>query len=94
VGDAQRGQTLFTQSGCSACHRTDSATLVGPGLGGLGARAGSRVAGLSAEAYIEQSIRTPDKFIVPTFANIMPPTFKDLPAAEVADLIAYLKTHK
>jgi hypothetical protein len=60
----------------------------------VGGRAGSRVAGLSPDAYIEQSIREPAKFIVSGFQDLMPPTFKDLTAADVADLIAYLKTLK
>lgn len=94
AGDAVRGQALFSQNACSACHKIDTATLVGPGLGGVGALAGSRVAGLSADSYLEQSIRTPEKFIVASFSNLMPATFKDLPAADVADLIAYLKTLK
>ncbi len=94
VGDAKRGQALFSHHGCSACHKTDTTTLVGPGLGGIGALAGSRIAGLSAEVYIDQSIRVPDKFLVPTFANLMPATFKDMPAAEIADLFAYLNTLK
>lgn len=94
AGNAQNGKDLFAKNGCSACHGTGAATLVGPGLAGVGDRAGTRVAGLSADAYIEQSIRDPSKFIVSGFQNLMPATFKDLPAADVADLIAYLKTLK
>jgi cytochrome c oxidase subunit 2 len=94
AGNAQNGKDLFAKNGCSACHLTSAATLVGPGLAGVGDRAGSRVPGLSPDAYIEQSIRDPEKFIVSGFQNLMPATFKDLPAADVADLIAYLKTLK
>ena len=94
AGNAQNGKDLFAKNGCSACHGTGAATLVGPGLAGLADTAGSRVAGLSPDAYIEQSIRDPAKFIVSGFQNLMPATYKDLPAAEVADLIAYLKTLK
>ncbi len=92
TGDASRGQALFAQNGCNACHMTTAATLVGPGLAGIGDRAGTRVPGLSADAYIEQSIRDPGVFLVPGFQNLMLPTFKDLPPQTVADLIAYLKT--
>lgn len=94
AGDAARGQQLFAQNGCSACHRTDSTTLVGPGLAGLAERAGTRVAGQPADAYIEESIRDPGKFIVPGFQNLMPATFGALPAADIADLMAYIKSLK
>ena len=94
VGNAERGRTAFNQNGCSGCHRTDPTTLVGPGLGGVYERAATRVAGLSAERYIEQSIREPGAFIVPGFPNVMLTTFKDLPAQDIADLIAYLRTLK
>ncbi len=94
AGDASRGQSLFTQNGCSACHTTTGVKLVGPGLAGIYDRAAARVAGLSADAYIEQSIRQPGAFIVPEFPNVMLATFANLPAPDLADLIAYLKTLK
>jgi hypothetical protein len=71
---------------------TTAATLVGPGLAGVRDRAATRVSGLSADAYLEQSILEPSVFLAPGFQNLMPTTFKDLPTQSVADLIAYLKT--
>jgi cytochrome c len=94
AGDATRGQTLFAQIGCSACHTTTSAQLVGPGMAGVYDRASTRMAGQSADAYIEDSIREPSKFIVPPFADVMPKTFKDQPAQDISDIIAFLKTLK
>ena len=75
---------------CSSCHNTTSATLVGPGLAGLGERAGSTVPGLSADEYIRQSIKEPTSYVVDGFGPIMP----GLPVsdAEIDGLIAYLKT--
>jgi hypothetical protein len=52
------------------------------------------VAGQPADAYIEESIRDPGKFIVPGFQNLMPATFGALPAADIADLMAYIKSLK
>ncbi len=94
-GNVENGKTLFAEKACSGCHAITTSKLVGPGLAGIGDRSGSTVSGLSADAYLEQSIRDPGAFVVPSFPpNVMPLTFKDMPASEVADLIAYLKTLK
>lgn len=85
-GDAKRGQTLFGAKGCSGCHSIGTNTIVGPGLAGVADRAG-------AEAYITESIRNPAVFVVPGFANDMPP-FTTLSDQDVKDLIDYLKTLK
>lgn len=85
------GEALFASNGCSACHSTGSNAVVGPGLAGIGDRAGSRVAGLDADAYISQSVREPGAFIVDGFTNSMS-SFAGLSDAEVTNLIAYLKT--
>ena len=91
-GDAVRGEQVFMDSGCSACHSTGSDSIVGPGFAGLRDMAGTRVAGLSAEQYVEQSIREPGEFIVEGFPNVMLTTFGDMPDDDMRDLIAYLFT--
>ena len=88
VGDAEAGKNLFVT--CSACHATDDNKVVGPGLGGVYARAGDRTA-LDADAYIEQSIREPNAFVVDGFSPLMP-SFDYLSESDVTNLIAYLKT--
>jgi cytochrome c oxidase subunit 2 len=88
-----RGQALFASNGCSACHSTGDNTLVGPGLKGVYERAGTRVAGKTADAYIAESVRNPSAFLVPQFSPLMPP-FPGLSDAQVADIIEYLKTLK
>ena len=91
--DPAAGQQLFTAKGCAGCHSTKDVKIAGPGLGGIKDRAGTRVAGLSAKAYLEQSIRNPNAFVVEGFSpNVMPMTFGDLSAVEMQDLIAYLET--
>lgn len=87
-GDAGAGKNLFVS--CSACHNTDDCTAVGPGLGGIYARAGDRTA-LDADAYLEQSIREPGAFVVDGFSPLMP-SFNYLSEPDVSNLIAYLKT--
>ena len=64
--------------------------IVGPGLSGVYARAGSRTS-LDANAYIEQSLREPQTFLVPEYPAVMP-SFDKFSDGEVLDLIAYLKT--
>lgn len=92
-GDAKKGQALFASLGCNGCHATSADKIVGPGMAGLNGRAGTRVAGMSADAYIEQSIREPNAFVVPDFLpSVMPATFGNLTADEIRNLIAYLKT--
>jgi len=88
AASAEAGKNLFVS--CSACHATDGNKAVGPGLGGVYARAGDRTS-LDADAYIEQSIREPAAFVVDGFSPLMP-SFDYLSESDVTNLIAYLKT--
>jgi len=89
VGDAAAGEKLFTA--CAGCHgETDGA---GPARVGMGERAATRVAGMSAEEYLHQSIVDPGAFVVDGFNNIMHSTFgENMSEQEISDLIAYLLT--
>ncbi len=97
-GDATHGAELFTQSvngapPCSTCHQTDDTTIVGPGMKGFGARAGSRVEGESAEQYVQESIIHPASFVVSGFPNAMYNQYgSQLSPQDIADLTAYLLT--
>lgn len=88
--DAAAGQVTFATN-CTACHSTDSTTLVGPGLGGVAAMAGSRQPGLSADEYLTMSITDPASFVLDGFPPIMP-QFAQLTPQDVDNLVAYLKT--
>jgi cytochrome c2 len=85
------GEAVFKANVCSACHSTGDITIVGPGLSGVGDRAASRVSGLSADEYLEQSVREPGTFVVDGFTNAMPANFSGLSEGDMTDLIAYLK---
>ena len=86
------GETVFAGN-CAACHSTGTDTIIGPGLSGLIDRAGSTVAGQSAEDYIRESIVDPGVFVVEGFVNLMPSTFAaSLSSSDLDDLIAYLGT--
>jgi cytochrome c oxidase subunit 2 len=86
------GGQLFASNGCSGCHSTGSDTRVGPGLAGIGERAGARVSGLNADQYITQSLREPQAYLAEGIATVQMPTFSNLSQQEVDALIAYLKT--
>jgi mono/diheme cytochrome c family protein len=91
-----RGQVVFLQAGCNACHTITgiSSGTVGPVLDGLASRAGDTVAGLTAEEYIRQSIMEPSAYVVPGFPDgVMPQTFAEtLTEEQIADLVAFLLT--
>ena len=90
AGNPAVGETLFVSETCSGCHSTGADSLVGPGLAGLESRAGTRTS-LDADAYIEQSIRESNAFVVEGFPPIMP-SFASMDEAKLKDIIAYLKT--
>jgi hypothetical protein len=66
-----RGREVFTSQSlgaCDVCHSTKPGDVgVGPSLAGVADRAGDRVAGLDAEAYLRQSILDPDAYVVDGF---------------------------
>ncbi len=82
-----QGKELFVQ--CEACH--GAADGVGPALTGMGARAATRVAGLSAADYLYQSIVQPGAYLVEGFSNIMPKNYgEQFSEAELQALVAYI----
>jgi mono/diheme cytochrome c family protein len=98
-GNADAGEALFaqssigTQAGCITCHSLEpGVALVGPSVANLGAEAGSRVSGLSAEEYVRQSIVEPNAHVVEGFGEgIMPGNYGDeLSEQQLEDLVAYL----
>lgn len=90
-----RGLAIYNQY-CAACHTISgiSTGIVGPALNGIATRAGTRVAGLTAEEYIFESITLPSEYVVEDFPdNLMPPGFVDLISDEqLQDLISFLMT--
>ncbi len=87
-------RVLGGQAGCATCHSlTPDRVLVGPSLAGVGERAGNRVPGLSAEAYLLTSIVEPDAYVVEGFdSGRMPSNWGDvLSDDEIAALVDYLE---
>jgi hypothetical protein len=59
---------------CLTCHTVGkTGALRFPDLGGIGAQAKSRVAGMSDVDYLAQSLYEPMAFVVPGFPPAMPP---------------------
>jgi len=81
-GDAKRGERLYAEHGCAACHAP------GAGLGPDLAHAG----GIHWPGYLRRALREPAAFLVPGYAAIMPAA--SLPPEELEDLVAYLMTLK
>lgn len=91
---AAQGRSLF-ESYCSRCHETSAEIVVtGPSLAGVASRAGRRISGMDAAAYLRSSIDEPDAYTVEGFPEgIMPLDFKEQLSAEEMDaLVAYLLT--
>ena len=91
------GEQVFQTYGCRACHGltvAGSVGGVGPSLDGIGDRAGGRVEGLDAFAYIRQSILTPGAYVVPGFSDgLMPTNYSHrLKPAQVDDLVIFLSS--
>lgn len=98
-GDVARGEDIFRHGTngsppCISCHALQPGGFsLGPAMAGISARAGQRVPGLSAEAYLHQSIIEPEAFVVPGFRPIMYPKYADhFSEQDIADLIAFLMT--
>jgi cytochrome c oxidase subunit 2 len=93
-----RGQQLYEQYGCKACHSLDGTKIVGPSFKGIYGETVTFEDGTTAtvdDAYLFESIREPAKHIVQGFPNVMPPDVaKDLTDAQVNDLIAFIKSLK
>ncbi len=93
--DPAAGRQLFAKTSCRICHSLEPGVrLVGPSLAGIGATAGTRVPGLSAEEYLRASIVTPDAFIVSGYpaGQMLPDLGKTLTGEHIEDLVAFLMT--
>src|SRR4051812_16369015 len=79
VGDAAHGADIFKHGvgdapPCISCHSLGQSPFsLGPKMIGISQRAGERVSGLSAEAYLRQSILEPSAYVVSGFRDIMYP---------------------
>lgn len=107
VGNAESGKKLYNSKtlgpksaeGCVTCHNYDESegeADKAPYTAGTGTRAETRVAGMSAEEYIIESIMTPNAYVVEDYkeGDMYQEWGKDLSEQQFADLVAYLLTEK
>ena len=89
-----RGQALVAANGCAACHSVNGATGIGPTWRGLFGSEEQLTDGTTVivdEAYIAESIHDPQAKIVEGFETQLMPTY-GFTDAQIADLVAYIKT--
>src|SRR5437660_2724609 len=90
------GEEIFKTKGtCEICHRIGQKGTRAPDLGGIGARAGKTKPGMSAKAYIIESLLQPSAYIVEGYPAIMPAVDKPpiaLNRSEVWALTAFLES--
>ncbi len=90
------GEEIFhTKGTCEICHRIGQKGTRAPDLAGIGARAAKTKPGMSAKAYILESLLQPAAYIVEGYPPIMPAVDKPpiaLNRSEVWALTAFLES--
>jgi len=67
------GEQIFREKGtCEICHKIGQKGTRAPDLAGVGAAAAKRKPGMSAKAYLVESLLDPGAFLVEGYPNIMP----------------------
>ncbi|HLO16400.1 MAG TPA: cytochrome c oxidase subunit II [Anaerolineales bacterium] len=90
------GQLLVAASGCNACHSINGAAGIGPTWFGLfGSQVPISGDGVvtANEAYIHESIKTPQAKIVAGFETQLMPTY-GFTDEQIDNIVAYIKTLK
>jgi cytochrome c oxidase subunit 2 len=91
----KRGAKLYTQKGCNSCHSIDGAARTGPTFKGAWGKKRSTNAGdvVMDEAYVRESVMTPNAKVVTGFAAGTMPSFEgQLKERDIEAIIAYLKS--
>ncbi len=100
---AEQGKALFNQAtlgsnsapGCGTCHSLEpDKVIVGPSLAHIATRAATAVPGMSAEAFLRDSIVNPNAHVAAGFtAGVMYQYYgRDLSEQQINDLVAFLLT--
>lgn len=91
------GQELLRgKGGCLICHKDgETGNERGPDLRQAAAKAATRKPGMAGEAYLLESLREPDVFLVEGYPKMMPSAQKppaNLTPAEIKAVVAYLQS--
>lgn len=88
--NAEKGETVFKEKGCTACHTIGGGKLSGPDLAGVTER--------REEEWLRQWIKAPDKMVMtdPIAKELLMEYFVPMPNQgltdeEVSEVIIYLK---
>ena len=89
------GEALFRNRGCAGCHEAQGPGGSAPGLAAPEGWAGQRRPGMSAEAYLAESIRDPQAFVSPEFRPHPAQPLQAMPDLELTEVeieavVAYL----
>jgi nitric oxide reductase subunit C len=89
-----RGRQVYRALGCASCHEPNLfGQRVGSPLERVGALAETRRPGMSAEAYLRESIVDPGAYLVPGYQDSMPRGLgRDLSPTDLDALVAYLSS--
>lgn len=96
---ATAGEQLYTLKGCSACHKTDGTSQLAPAWNGLFGKdeqiiEGGKKSSIKVdEAYIKESIKTPQLKVTVGFEKTIMPVFP-LTDDEIDQITAFIKTLK
>jgi mono/diheme cytochrome c family protein len=90
------GAQLYKAKGCNACHSLDGTKIVGPTFKGIWGRTEETSGGTVTvdEAYVKESIETPNAKIVNGFPPAMPPVVPALDQVAIDSLILFMKEQK
>jgi mono/diheme cytochrome c family protein len=90
------GEEIYhTKGTCEICHRIGEKGSRAPDLAGVGVRAAQRKPGMSAKAYLLESLIKPQAYVVEGYPPIMPEVDRPpiaLNRSEVWALIAFLQS--
>jgi mono/diheme cytochrome c family protein len=90
------GEEIFKGKGtCEVCHRIGQKGTRAPDLAGIGATAAKRKAGMTARAYLIESLLEPGAYLVEGYPNIMPKVDRSpigLNRSELWALAAFLES--
>ena len=92
-----KGQKLFTDMACNACHSVDGSLKLGPTIKsqyGKNIRHTDGSVVIIDEQYIRESLLDPLKYIAEGYTPIMPSYKPVLSDEDIENLIAYIKALK
>ncbi len=93
----ERGEKLYANRGCNACHSIDGSAGIAPTFKGVFGRMENLADGGAVRAdenYLIESIYEPQAKVVAGYQPVMPSFKGILSESEVSDIIEYLKTLK